>query len=59
MTFGLAFLRWVGYLISTLAIYLGFLWIAFDRKARGWHDIIAGTVVVTGKKGLDNELDII
>jgi uncharacterized RDD family membrane protein YckC len=59
MTFGLAFLRWVGYLISTLAAYLGFIWIAFDRRKQGWHDKIAGTLVVTGKKGLDKESYII
>jgi uncharacterized RDD family membrane protein YckC len=50
MTFGIAFLRWVGYLISKIFLYLGFVWIAFDRKKQGWHDKIAGTVVVTGKK---------
>ena len=50
MTFGIAFLRWVGYLISKLALYLGFIWIAFDRRKQGWHDKIAGTVVVNGKK---------
>lgn len=59
MTFGIAFLRWVGYLISTLAAYLGFIWIAFDRRKQGWHDKIAGTMVVTGKKCLDKESDII
>jgi len=59
MTFGLAFLRWVGYLISKLAVCLGFIWIAFDRRKQGWHDKIAGTVVVMVKKGLDKESDII
>ncbi len=59
MTFGLAFLRWVGYLISTLAAYLGFIWIAFDRRKQGWHDKVAGTIVVMGKKGLDKESYII
>jgi uncharacterized RDD family membrane protein YckC len=50
MTFGIAFLRWVGYVISKLAVYLGFIWIAFDRRKQGWHDKIAQTVVVNGKK---------
>lgn len=59
MTFGLAFLRWVGYLISKLVAYLGFFWIAFDRKKQGWHDKIADTIVIAGKKGLDKESDII
>jgi len=38
------------YLISKLALYLGFIWIAFDRRKQGWHDKIAGTVVVRGEK---------
>ncbi len=46
MTFGLAFLRWVGYLVSMLFFYLGFLWVAVDRRKRGWHDYIAGTIVI-------------
>ena len=50
MTFGLAFLRFVGYLISLLPFYLGFLWVAVDGRKRGWHDYIAGTVVVYERK---------
>jgi len=46
MTPGIAFLRWVGYIFSGLIFYLGFLWIAFDGKKQGWHDKIAGTVVI-------------
>jgi uncharacterized RDD family membrane protein YckC len=41
-----AFLRWVGYIISAAGICLGFIWIIFDRKKQGWHDKIAGTVVI-------------
>lgn len=43
---GKAILRLVGYVISALPLGLGLLWIAFDRKKRGWHDMIAGTVVL-------------
>ncbi|TFG37608.1 MAG: RDD family protein [Syntrophobacterales bacterium] len=46
MTFGVAFLRWVGYIISKLALFLGFIWIAFDGRKQGWHDKIAGTYVI-------------
>ncbi len=46
MTLGAAFLRWVGYIVSGLVFYLGFLWIAFDARKQGWHDKIAGTCVV-------------
>jgi uncharacterized RDD family membrane protein YckC len=45
VSFPLAFLRWVGYLISAGILFLGFLWITFDNEARGWHDKIAGTRV--------------
>ncbi len=44
--FGTAFLRWVGYIISSAVFLIGFLWVAFDRRKQGWHDKIAGTVVV-------------
>ena len=46
MTLGIAFLRWVGYIISGLVFNLGFIWIAFDSKKRGWHDMIAATCVI-------------
>lgn len=49
MTLGLGFLRWVGYIISSLPLYLGFLWVGLDPRKRGWHDRIAGTVVVIMK----------
>jgi uncharacterized RDD family membrane protein YckC len=46
MTPGIAFLRWVGYLISGAVLCLGFLWIAFDGRKQGWHDKIAATLVI-------------
>jgi uncharacterized RDD family membrane protein YckC len=48
INFGFAFLRSVGYIISSLlfTIPLGFIWAAFDRRKQGWHDKIAGTVVI-------------
>jgi uncharacterized RDD family membrane protein YckC len=43
-------LRFVGYLVSTLVLMLGFLWIIWDKDKQGWHDKIAGTLVVkTGR----------
>ena len=38
--------RYFGYFISTLPFGLGFLWIAWDARKQGWHDKLAGTVVV-------------
>ena len=46
ITPGIAFLRWVGYLISGPLFCLGFLWIAFDGRKQGWHDKIAATLVI-------------
>lgn len=41
-----AVIRMVGYLVAALPIYLGFAWIAFDRRKQGLHDKLAGTVVI-------------
>lgn len=46
ISFGIAFLRSVGYLVSSIVFCLGYIWIAFDKKKQGWHDKIAGTVVI-------------
>jgi uncharacterized RDD family membrane protein YckC len=40
------FLRWIGFIVSSMAFYLGFLWIVIDDQNRGWHDSIASTYVV-------------
>lgn len=41
-----AFLRWAGYVFSSLIFYLGFLWVALDRNHQGWHDKLASTYVI-------------
>jgi uncharacterized RDD family membrane protein YckC len=43
---GRSILRYIGFFISALVLFIGFIWIAFDRRKQGWHDKIAGTVVV-------------
>jgi uncharacterized RDD family membrane protein YckC len=42
-------IRYLGYYISLLPLGLGFVWIAFDKRKQGWHDKLAGTVVIKGK----------
>lgn len=44
-------LRYLAYLVSVLPLCLGLIWVAFDSRKRGWHDFIAGTVVVRNKHG--------
>ena len=36
-------------LLSYLGIFLGFIWILFDKKKQGWHDKITKTFVVNKK----------
>ncbi len=43
---GGAIIRLVGYAISGAILYLGFIWILFDKDKQGWHDKIAKTYVV-------------
>ena len=45
---GGAILRFIGYTINSIVFGLpiGWLWILFDSRRRGWHDLIGGTVVV-------------
>ena len=38
--------RYLGYYVSTIVLFLGFLWIAFDPRKQGWHDKMANTVVI-------------
>ena len=36
----------VGYWISTVIFFLGFIWAAFDKNKEAWHNKIFGTGVV-------------
>lgn len=38
--------RYLAYYISLMPFCLGFIWVAFDKRKQGWHDKLAGTVVV-------------
>lgn len=38
--------RYLGYFLSTLPLGLGLLWVGFDKRKQGWHDKLAGTVVI-------------
>ena len=39
-------LRYIGYYVSFAAFGIGCLWVAFDSRKQGWHDKMAGTVVI-------------
>jgi len=38
--------RYLGYYVSTIPLLLGLIAVAFDPRKQGWHDKLAGTVVV-------------
>ena len=41
-----ALIRLVGYFISALPMYLGFVWAAKDKRKQGLHDKLANTLVL-------------
>ena len=38
--------RYFAYILAALPLGLGFFWIGIDKKKQGWHDKLAGTVVI-------------
>jgi uncharacterized RDD family membrane protein YckC len=46
VTFAVALVRALAAAFSIIMCFLGFLWIAWDPYKQGWHDKIAGTVVL-------------
>jgi uncharacterized RDD family membrane protein YckC len=45
LSWGRAIVRYIGYWISALPIFLGFLWILVDTRRQGWHDKLADSIV--------------
>ena len=43
---GKSALRYLGLVVSLLVCFIGVIWVAFDGRKQGWHDKIAGTLVV-------------
>jgi len=44
-------IRYLGYFVAGVPLMLGLLWVAIDPRKQGWHDKMAGTVVVRRKGG--------
>ena len=51
VTFAVALVRALAAAFSMLVLFLGFLWIAWDSEKQGWHDRIAGTIVLRLPRG--------
>lgn len=39
-------IRYIGYILASIPFGLGLFWVAIDKRKRGWHDMLAGTVVI-------------
>jgi uncharacterized RDD family membrane protein YckC len=50
--FATALVRALGAVLSVIVFFLGILWIGWDVEKQGWHDKIAGTVVVRMPRGM-------
>ena len=46
LTAGQSIGRYLAYYLSMIPLFLGFIWVAFDARKQGWHDKLAGTLVV-------------
>lgn len=49
MSVGQSIGRYLGYFVSIIPLCIGLIWVAFDRRKQGWHDKLAGTVVIRSK----------
>lgn len=56
---GQAIMRYVGFLVSALALSLGFIWIAVDSKRQGWHDKIARTYVIPANESFTSNHQVV
>lgn len=41
-----AVIRFLGLILSFVVIFIGVIWVAFDKNKQGWHDKMAGTYVI-------------
>ena len=46
MSTGQAIGRYFAYIPAMLPLGLGLIWVGIDKKKQGWHDKLAGTVVI-------------
>jgi uncharacterized RDD family membrane protein YckC len=49
LTVGQSIGRYLAYFVAMLPMFLGIIWVAFDPRKQGWHDKLAGTVVIRPK----------
>jgi uncharacterized RDD family membrane protein YckC len=50
ISFWQAIIRYFGYLPAVFCLFIGIIWIAFDKRHQGWHDKLASTAVIRVNK---------
>lgn len=48
-TTGQFIVRYFGYFVSVIPLFLGIIWVGIDKRKQGWHDKLARTVVVRSR----------
>ena len=46
LSVGQSLIRYLGYYVSIIPLCLGLIWVGIDKRKQGFHDKIAGTVVI-------------
>lgn len=49
--------RYLAYFIAVIPLFLGVIWVAFDKRKQGWHDKLAGTAVIKNNQPEPDEVD--
>lgn len=39
-------IRYIGYFVSSIPLFIGLMWVGWDGRKQGWHDKMANTVVI-------------
>ena len=56
LSVGQAIGRYFAYIAAILPLGLGLIWVGIDKKKQGWHDKLAGTVVIRSSETTPVEL---
>ena len=46
VTYGTAVVRYLMVIVSAIAMFIGLIWVGFDKRKQGWMDKAAGTYVI-------------
>ena len=44
--------RYLAYYVSAIPLFLGLIWVGIDKRKQGWHDMLAGTLVLRNNRAV-------